>query len=103
MHIWQGCGVVIKNRERKRGNDISSRRNEMGGMKENLFLSTALSFVDYDRWNVDYRELIGEFFDLTTHLNCYMRFIFDITIRTLLTIVFRNGKVDAESIRIRFE
>lgn len=71
----------------------------MGGMKENLFLS---SFVDYDIWNVDYRELIG-FSDLTTHLNCYMRFIFDITIRTLLTIVFRNGKVDAESIRIRFE
>lgn len=99
MHIWQGCGVVIKNRERKRGNDISSRRNEIGGMKENLFLS---SFVDYDIWNVDYRELIG-FSDLTTHLNCYMRFIFDITIRTLLTIVFRNGKVDAESIRIRFE
>ena len=103
MHIWQGCGVVIKNRERKRGNDISSRRNEMGGMKENLFLSTALSFVDYDRWNVDYRELIGGFFDLTTHLNCYMRFIFNITIRTVLTIVLRNGEVDAESIRIRFE
>lgn len=56
--------------------------DEMGGMKENLFLSTALSFVDYDRWNVDYRELIGGFFDLTTHLNCYMRFIFDITIQT---------------------
>lgn len=49
--------------------------DEMGGMKENLFLSTALSFVDY-------RELIGGFFDLTTHLNCYMRFIFDITIQT---------------------
>lgn len=37
----------------------------MGGMKENLFLS---SFVDYDRWNVDYRELIGGFFDDTFEL-----------------------------------
>lgn len=62
MHIWQGCGVVIKNKERKRGEptDISSRK-EMGGVKENLFLSTAFLFVDYDglSWNVDYRELIG--------------------------------------------
>lgn len=55
MHIWQGCGVVIKNKERKRGEptDISSRK-EMGGVKENLFLSTAFLFVDYDglSWNV---------------------------------------------------
>lgn len=95
MHIWQGCGVVIKNRERKRGNDISSRRNGRNERESVSFDRFVIRRLPRINWGIlrfdDAFELLYAFYIRYNDSN------------KLLTIVLRNGEVDAESIRIRFE
>lgn len=58
----KGAVSLSKIRRERQGNQpIFLREKKWEEMKENLFLSTAFLFVDYDglSWNVDYRELIG--------------------------------------------
>lgn len=58
----KGAVSLSKIRREREGNQpIFLREKKWEEMKENLFLSTAFLFVDYDglSWNVDYRELIG--------------------------------------------